>query len=480
MDLLKGRWTLRDLVDFEALLGREGGTKADGRAMRESVEGLEGAEARGTGMRVWLEDRRRGEKDLPGEVWAGARFLVAALVVTVMFLTGVGVMTGMLDRERMGFHVPMVLGVAVGLQLLVLVAGFLVWALRGRFSKGLGFVRGLLGWLVGKAGGGKMEWWRTLRLEGGRAWEALGWNLLRLTQLGAVMFSVGLMAGLLGCIWFLQVTFFWESTTPEWMAERIYDVCRFLGTPWGWIFPDWVPSREVIDATRWDEKSTAMEFLRSMGSGLPDRTDLRFIPPISASWYRFIFASIFFWGLLPRSVLWGFAVIRERKALAALDFQAKRHRELWREMMGTRRVDTSEAPRDGVLVLDVGGTGLKEEDLRGFLLRRLRVNPGEWFEVGVWNVQGEAAALESFRKAPAGVVFLAEGWALSPPRMKALHAQVRSLAGAETMIYFLVANAGSDGGPAEVKDEEQEIWRDFVDRLADASAEIFFYEEDRV
>ena len=29
-----------------------------------------------------------------------------------------------------------------------------------------------------------------------------------MTQAGAVMFSVGLMAGLLGCIWFLEVGFF--------------------------------------------------------------------------------------------------------------------------------------------------------------------------------------------------------------------------------------------------------------------------------
>lgn len=461
MELLKGRWTLRDLVDFEALLGRGGGIKADGQAMRKSVAGMEGAAARRTGMRVWLEDRRRGETDLPGEVWAGARFLVAALVGIVMCVTGVGVMTGMLDRERMGFHVPMVFGVTVGLPILVLVAGFLGWVLRGRFLSGLGFVRSFVGWLVGKAGGGKLEWWRILRLEGGRAWEALGWNLLRLTQVGAVMFSVGLMAGLLGCIWFLKVSFFWESTTPDWMAGRIDMVAAWLSVPWAWAFPSWVPTGEVVSGTLW-------------ANGALPEARLGYM----ATWYRFLFAAIFFWGLLPRMVIWAYAVYRENKALGALDFQAKRHRELWRELMGTRRVDTSEAPRDGVLVLDVGGTGLKREDLRGFLLRRLRVNPGEWLEVGVWDVQGEKEALESFRNAPGGVVFLAEGWALSPPRMKALHAQVRSLAGAETMIYFLVANAGSEGKPKKVKDEEKEIWRDFVDKLADASAEIFFYKEE--
>jgi hypothetical protein len=144
--------------------------------------------------------------------------------------------------------------------------------------------------------------------------------------------------------------------------------------------------------------------------------------------------------------------------------------------MGTRRVDVSEAPLDGVLVLDVGGTGLRKEDLRGFLLRRLRVNPGEWYEVGVWDGKGEAEAAESMRNAPAGVVLLAEGWALAPPRMTALYRQVRGLAAAETPIYFLVVNVGSDGRLAVVKEEEKAIWRDFADGLADASVDVFFHE----
>ena len=462
MVVLKARWTLRDLVDFEALAGRGEKLRAvDEEKVRAAVKGLEGAVARRVGMRSWLEGARDGSVETPGEVWEGGRFLVGALVMVGMFLTGVGVMTGMLDRERMGFQVPMVLGVAVGLQMLILLGAALAWMLKGRFSKGLGFVPKLLGFLIGKLGGaGKMEWWRTMRLEGGKGWEALGWNLVRMTQAGAVMFSVGLMTGLLGCIWFLEVGFFWESTTAEWMAGRIYGVCSFLSAPWGWVWSGGVVSKAGIEATRWTGESVLAGRMQS-----------------AATWYPFIFAAIIFWGLLPRAVLWVFACLKERKALGALDFQAKRHRELWREVMGTRRADVSEAPLDGVLVLDVGGTGLKEVDLRGFMLRRLRVNPGEWFEVGVWDGKGEESAAKSIRNAPAGVVLLAEGWALSPPRMKALHSQIRELAGTQTMIHFLVANAGADGKPAAVKPEEKDIWGDFVDGLADAAAETFFYEE---
>ena len=200
----------------------------------------------------------------------------------------------------------------------------------------------------------------------------------------------------------------------------------------------------------------------------------------AATWVPFLFAAIFFWGLLPRAVLWGVAVWKERKALAALDFQSKRHRELWRGMMGTRRMDLDEAPLDGVLVLDVGGTGLDKEDLRGFLLRRLRVNPGEWFQVGVWDEKGDKAAAKSIRNAPAGVVLLAEGWALSPPRMSALRKQVRNLADPDTRLYFLVVNVANDGKPAEVSEGEKGIWQDYVDDLADAGAEVFFYEEEAI
>ncbi len=427
----------------------------DGMFFRGKLKGLEGAGARRAGMRMWV-DAVRKDGESPGDVWAGGRFLVGGIVCVVMFLLGVGVVTGLLDRERMGFHVPMFLGVTVGLQLLVMVGAALAWMVRGRFSKGLGFVSRGLGWLVGKLGGGKTEWWRQLRLEGGRGWEALGWNLVRMTQAGAVMFSVGLMAGLLGCIWFLEVSFFWESTAPMWMGEKIFEVCRFLSAPWSRMFPGWAPTMEVIWGTRW---------INGAEVGFAE------------NWYSFLFAAIFVWGLLPRVGLWAFAAFKERRALAGLDFQSKRHRELWREVMGTRRDDVDEAPLDGVLVLDVGGTSLKKESLRGFLLRRLRVNPGQWFEVGVWDEKGEEAAAETIRKAPAGVVLLAEGWALSPPRMVALHSQIRGLAGADTRVFFLVANV-EGGEPSEVKEGEKGIWRDFVDGLADVAAEVFFYEKE--
>ena len=511
---------MRDLVDFESLAG-DVRTPDEG-AVQEAVKGLEGAEARRVGMKVWLDGVRRDGGEFPGQIWASGRFVVGLLVGAVMFLTGIGMMVGMMDRERMAFHVPLLLGVSVGLPLLILITSLVGWLFRGSFSSGFDFLPKWLGWLVGKLGGAESPGLlqpavafgqsspaaspaalaretpdensasparsrlhggerqqaaavhglrrkaisgslsvlaKSLRLEGGKGWEALGWNGVRLTQVGAVMFSAGLMAGLLGCIWFLEVGFYWESTTPEWMGDQISMVVGLLGFAWGWAFPEWVPSMEKIAMTRWSDGEIMAGRMQS-----------------AATWYPFLFASIFCWGLLPRLLFWGYAALRERKALGALDFQSKRHRELWREIIWTRRADVSEAPLDGVLVLDVGGTGLQENDVRGYLLRRLRVNPGEWFEVGVWDGKSEAVVAESIRNAPAGVVLLAEGWALSPPRMIALCRQIRSLAKAGTPIYFLVVNVGSDGKLAEVRAEEKTVWKDFADSLADAALEVFFHE----
>ncbi|MFU8804093.1 MAG: nitrite/sulfite reductase, partial [Bradymonadaceae bacterium] len=58
-------------------------------------------------------------------------------------------------------------------------------------------------------------------------------------------------------------------------------------------------------------------------------------------------------------------------------------RSLGAEEFGRQVEETWERIRDGVLVLDVGGSGVDREALRPFLLRRLRVNPAAWQPVAV-------------------------------------------------------------------------------------------------
>jgi hypothetical protein len=183
------------------------------------------------------------------------------------------------------------------------------------------------------------------------------------------------------------------------------------------------------------------------------------------------------WGLLPRLVLWMVAWNAGRKALGKLDFQSRAHRTLWRELTGTGRVETDDKPLDGVLVLDVGGSGLTEDVLRPYLLRRMRVHAAAWHSVAVLDPGAEAEASRALAKAPAGVVLLAEGWALSPARMSALFAKIRHNAGPQTPVKFLIANTGPGNQPLAPTPEERREWERFVDSLRDPEAEVFPYEE---
>jgi len=176
-------------------------------------------------------------------------------------------------------------------------------------------------------------------------------------------------------------------------------------------------------------------------------------------------------------MLWFLAWNSGRRALARLDFQARAHRALWRDLTGSARVETGDRPLDGALVLDVGGSGLTADALHSFLLRRLRVHPVGWHSVAVLDPGAEAEAARALANAPAGVVLLAEGWALSPARMHGLLAKIRASSGPDTPVKFLVANTSPDQTPAAPNPDERHEWERFVDSLRDPEAEVFFYED---
>ncbi len=447
-------WTLEDLIDFESEVAAAPRTPDEVRAAVVSAgKGLDGAAARRAGFRVWLDGVRSVSQ---GRKFSSALAMVGTGWALVMFLAGVSGVLGMVDREKAGVHVTLFLTILIGGQWLVLLLAAGAWLMRRKAAEGFSGVQAIAGKLALRlAGNREAPWWGRLMESGGAGRVAVLWRIARMVQAAGIAFNAGLIAGLAGLVLVRHVGFYWETTTELAMHSLLEKSARFLSAPWAAWFPAAVPDAAVIDASRW----------------VPDRE----LPPGPAAWWLFLLMTTVCWGLVPRLVLWFLAWNAGRKALAGLDFQSRAHRSLWRDLTGTGRVETDDKPLDGVLVLDVGGSGLTEETLRPFLLRRMRVHASAWHPVAVMDSGKETNAAKALAAAPAGVVLLAEGWALSPARMAALHARIRA-GGSSIPVKFLVANTDSNGAPVSPSPDERREWERFVDSLRDPEAEVFFYE----
>ena len=449
------RWTLENLVDFEQAAAASPATPA---AVKTAViaagRGLDGAAVRRAGLRVWLEEM--------GDVSAGRKFTSALAMVggglaLFTFISGISATLGLLDRERGGINVTLFLAILLGGQWLVLMLAAVAWLMRRRAAEGFSGVQAVAGKLARRLAGNQDDaWWNRLMDGGDAPRAAVLWRLARMAQAAGIFLNIGILCGLGGLVLVKHIGFFWETTTEGAMFSLLQKLSEFLSLPWSAWWPGAVPNPEDIMAASWQP-----------GHALPTGP---------AVWWQFLLMATFVWGLLPRLALWILAWHAGRQALARLDFQGRSHRALWREITGIDRVETDAPQLDGVLVLDVGGSGLTEQALRPFLLRRLRVHPAAWQSTAVLDPGAEEDAARALAKAPAGVVLLAEGWSLSPARMISLHGKIRSCAGPDAPVKFLVANVGAGQSPAVVTDDERREWTRFVDSLRDPAAEIFFFE----
>lgn len=450
-------WTLENLVDFEQAVASSTGTPGEVRsAVVSAVRGLEGAEARRVGLRVWLAET--GVQSV-GRKFSAALSWVGGGLGLFMWVAGVSAVLGMLDRQRGGINVSLFLAILIGGQWLILLLASAAWLLRRKAAEGFSSVQALVGKLVRRLAGNRDEaWWNQVMDGGGAPRAALLWRLARMAQAAGIFFNVGIIFGLAGLVLVRHIDFYWESTTESAMRSILERAVRILSAPWASISPHAVPDAEVIEASRW----------------LPAKHPS--LPVNESPWWMFLHLTILVWGLLPRAILWLIAHQAGNRALANLDFQGRAHRALWRDLTVMVRMETDEKPLDGVLVLDVGGSGLEESALRPFLLRRLRVHPALWKPVAVLDAGAEREVADALAKAPAGIVLLAEGWALSPPRMIDLHRRIRLSAGAEIPVKFLVANVDSDRQPMAPSAGEKHEWERFVDSLRDPAAEVHFFE----
>lgn len=449
-------WTLEDLIEFEQAVVRSAVPTAEDRLrVARAVEGLSADAGRRAGLKAWLEGHRSGI----GRKFTGALDGVTFGLQLAALMAGGSAVLGLWDRELGGINVTVFLAVMLGVQLIVLTAAWMAWLFRRKAGATYSQAQSLIGALARRlAGDREALWWQSLVNQGGPGRRALLWRLACVTQTAAVAFNLGAIMALAALVTFRNVGFFWETTTESAMRGWLEQAVRVIASPWSLFDPASVPDAGVIDATRWSpEKSGGL-------------------PPGPAAWWRFLIAALVAWGLVPRLILRWLCQWNERRALGTLDFQSRHHRTLWRELTGGElREEISKRPTDGALVIDVGGAGFSREVLRPFLLQKLRVNPTAWETTGVLDPEREAAARNALTDAPAAIVLLVEGWALSPRQVESLLAKVSGLK-EDRRVILLIGNAEPNGAMRPAEEDERANWKRFVDGLAGSEVELVFYE----
>lgn len=298
---------LTQLIDLEVQLHLD--RDADPTELLARDRGILGADGDRAGvLALWVQERRdEYPAASPGVRFGRAARLARALFAIVGFGSGWGVAAALMHYD--GTRPVNVLGwlaVAVFLQVLAVGGSVLGLVLLGVSGKRripvplLGDVRALARGIT------RVFHDRVARhLEGDRA-DRLRDAMARLRSRSALYraqesivafetvqwlglaFNLGLLAGAFQLVALSDLAFAW-STTLNVGADALHGLVSALAAPWGWAFPQAVPSAELVEATRF----TRFEGAFSAQSG----------PAISADWWYFLLASTVFYGVLPRGLL---------------------------------------------------------------------------------------------------------------------------------------------------------------------------------
>ena len=463
------RWTLADLIDFETVLigvdndALEHDRLIFNRDIRPVLpEGDERARRR-AGLHAWLAHRRQTDAIDAGEAWTQGLRLARLALFMGMAAAGFALVAGLCAGTDANVHVILFFGVTLVFPWLVFALFVLVrmWG-RGSSVRLETWMGRVMARVTRSQDAHRQHRFRLLRerlAESAVPRRALQAALARTLQIGAVGFNTGLVLAFVGSLLVFDVRFYWEATPQT--NGVVASATRVVAAPWRDVWPEAVPTLAQIEASR----AAYVDGSRRVPS----------TPQSTAAWWRFLLMSLLVWGVLPRLLLVAFYAWRERRALAALDFQSPGHRGLWRSLTRIERGAVAAPAADTALLLDVGGSGIQGAAIRGFLLRALRVNPGAQARIGVLDDDAEASADAALAAGPDHVVLAVEDWGLAPRQVGALHARVRKAVGENTPMTWLVF-ARDAQGPSAPDEAHLQRWTRFIDGLRDPATEIVAYD----
>jgi hypothetical protein len=480
---------LSTLIDLEAQLLRDREIDPAALAARDGSSGvgrLDPARPHAA-VEAWVRGLREREETalLPGRSVARALGLVRTLLVAAGVALGWGASAALVRFE--GPHPVNVwdlLLVLVGLQivLLVLLLASLAFPVASLGVPLLGLFRGLAGAVYTRlAARGlapeRLGEWRLLlhRLRSRRSLyrRVEPWLLLGLTQAFGVAFNVGALLALLRHVVFSDVAFAWSTTLLELDPARFHAIVHALAAPWAALWPEAVPTPELVAATRYSRLEAAY-FLSGTGRAAD--------PALVGGWWPFLLAAVATYGLLPRVVALVAARLRAWSLLARLPLDDVEVRALLDRVTGGRVETASPDPEaPGPPPPPAAGAAAPATGALGrFALVVWRDAPAGPEALAAVERQAGGAPAEVLRagglgheEGPAGfaglagggveaAAVLAEAWEAPDGGALRLLRSIREALGPRRHVRVLLR--GEAGAP---RPDELRVWREEVSRLED-------------
>ncbi len=475
-------WEIADLVDFEYILERGSGVSDEGR-FRQACEFFQtktlpalqdaGTTDRQVVFRSWLEAYRAvGIEPLPGKYVASA----GQALILFSILLGVG-LGGSLTAALLLYHgevpvnVPWFLACTLGVQMLMLLAALVLWAMRATtgFLDDFRPLRSLLvllaTWLSSvllKPEGKDRERLRALFAKVERRREIYGslatWPFVVINQILGVCFNLGIIVVLLAQVTFKDIEFGWQSTFVQ-SDETAYRIAAGMAVPWKWFAPNPHPTlREVTDSH--------FEYKKRHSN---------------KSWWPFLCYSIACYGLFLRGVLLVFACLKLRAAMRGLKFDHEGCRSLYRRLVGplvhaesgTAKLEippeeTSTRHRSisgNSFVLVAAELDISEDRLASYVLGNFGWRLAAKYSAEVDHPSGNPGALSAlFNKARSLESVIVVIPAKRPP-IKAIAIFLRKVAdaaGVKPEVLLLLVGRKEAVGFAQVDQEELTYWKNFL------------------
>lgn len=499
----RAKSTLADLVDLETQRQRDADADAQvtRRRDRDIAAQIDPADdSRAALLVAWIRALRQHDKTLPGAQVARVLRLTAAGLGLVGVVLGWAAAAGLLTLAgKQPINVVTVLAALVFTQVLLMFVWALcmapvrvvqklpilgdVHALLRMLNPGQ-LVRLLINRLPTRLRDDADDRQQLASLLATRYGEVAFLVAARLTQVLGICFNLGVVAGFLSLVTFTDLAFGW-STTLDITAEQFHGLTAAIAAPFAWLWPDAVPTRQLIEATRYFRISESF-------------TAADVDPVLLGRWWKFLLASVITYGLLPRLLAWLAVIVRLRGRLVAVTFDDPYYvgvaQRLTPAHVSLNDAAASAAPKPtaerseaadeapprtvepATLLLWRLGT-MSPESVAQAVRETLGSELPEQHAVRGTDFDADARAVAAVGVAGRPVIIAAKAWEAPARDLRNAIADLRAALGPQSPITVMLLDA--DGNkPAPPKTDDVTMWRRKLGQLGDAQVFVAAFADD--